>query len=143
MTTRRERRQKGPAREADLATRLRGFFYGWGGIISGSILLIIVVLVIGIFRVQLPGINQPPAAPPDDWGTVSVASGGTVRIAYIGNSTGAGVDASGAPAAIRQVLKDRPKIKDATIDLKVVEDSCSSDAATTLNAAKEIGRAHV
>ncbi|GEM_PF-3240498 len=132
MTTRRARRHRQPGPRPDLLTRFKAFPSSWAGLISFSVGMIAIVLVVGVFRIPLPFLSSSTDPAPDPWGTVTVPKGGTFHITYIGDtSNGASIDASGATAAIRQVLKDRPTVKEANVELQMVEDKCNAETATT------------
>lgn len=131
MTTRRARRQRqAQPQRTDLVTALKQFATSWNGLISFSITLIVLVLIAGIFRI--PPFSNTKEPTPDPWGVVSIPkTGGAVKVAYIGD-TSRGSDTSGAAAALRHVLKERPtlKDKDVRVELVTADDTCNADAAT-------------
>jgi len=131
MTTRRARRQRqAPPQRTDLVTALKQFATSWGGVISFSVTLIVLVLVAGIFRI--PPFSNVKEPTPDPWGVVSIPkTGGVVKVAYIGD-TSKGSDSGGAAAALRHVLKDRSSLKDKDVRVELVtaDDTCNAEAAT-------------
>ena len=131
MTTRRARRQRQvQPQRTDLVTALKQFATSWGGIISFSVTLILLVLVAGIFRI--PPFSNVKETPPEAWGVVSTPkTGGVVKVAYIAD-TSKGSDSSGAAAALRHVLKERSSLKDKDVRIELVtaDDPCNDDAAT-------------
>lgn len=130
MTTRRARRQRStPPHRTDLLTALRQFATSWSGIISFSVTLVALVLLAGAFRIPPFDFRVTPT--PDPWGVIAVPnSGGVVKVAYIGDTSG-GSDSSGAEPALRHVLKDRSTIKDKDVRVELVtyQDACKADEA--------------
>ncbi|MSQ28812.1 MAG: hypothetical protein EXR51_11875 [Dehalococcoidia bacterium] len=126
------RRRRSTNENLELRARTLQFIKGWEGIISLSVLAVVVVLAQGILKLPMPfGIGEkPPVA--DAWGYVMVPRGANPKVVFVGDvSNGAKIDASGAKQGVEIALKELGKIQETTVELEVVEDACKAgDAAT-------------
>ena len=97
MATRGARRRRRSTQGIRLQERLRQFVTGWSGLVTLSVLLVVVVLVQGILRLPLPfGVGERQETP-DPWGYVTVPRGELPKVVFVADvSGGKNVEESGA-----------------------------------------------
>ena len=131
MTTRRARRQSStPPPKLPLITRFLQWVTSWEGIISLSVVAVLVVLAQGMLSFTLPfdlGKEEPPQ---DRWGYINVPRGSDPKLVFIGNvAGGASLEDSGASLAIQYALNEEGEVEGTQPELQIVEDSCNAEAA--------------
>ncbi len=131
MATRGARRRRRSTQGIRLQERLRQFVTGWSGLVTVSVLLVVVVLVQGILRLPLPfGVGERQETP-DPWGYVTVPRGELPKVVFVADvSGGKNVEESGAKYGIEQALNERGQVRNTSFELAVVEDTCDAAAAT-------------
>lgn len=130
MTTRGARRRRTRTSRVTLRRRFQLFLRSWEAMIALSVLVVISVLAAGIFRLTLPFDFLKPPPAPDPWGTFALPAGTPAKLVYIGNVQGMSIDAAGTRQAVELALKERGTVKEATVELSVVEDRCDAGQAS-------------